>query len=162
MGTTEIGGGGETGVDTLMAVDALDSLYQALVATLKGVDGAEWGNRVTPDYVPSGESQPYAMCFWAGGGEIPSVFDGEVEELLITVKCVAGSLGGALNGAKQIKEALRHKGSQQVASGNISGGDDWDIVTVFKERKVHIFDPYQDVKPVWHSGNQYRVRMEAV
>lgn len=143
-----------------MAEDAEGALTKALMKKLKAAPGV-YGNKVYPDAAPPSSTYPYCVFFWAGGGEIQAVMEQRIEEHVISVKCVSDDIAEAFLGKAQISDALRHQGEQEVTSGAMTGGDDWTIVKVFKDRNISAFDPYADVQPVYHRGNQYEIRMEA-
>ena len=138
------------------------ALEKALQFALKEVDGV-FGDNVYSDVVPSGADDTYCVFFWAGGGELQEVMLNNTQIFVYSVKCVALNHRDAALGHAQIIDALRKKGTQQVAAGisPLDGGDDWEITTVFPDRIISNTEQYSQTEIFYHRGNQFRIRMEA-
>lgn len=146
-----------------MADSALRALYLVLSSHLNAAASPVnlWGNRAKPlEEVEAGLEKPYSCFFWAGGGEeriaAPST---EEERLILTVKGVALDMKDALTMQQQITGLLRNSGSQDV-DPRLPSNDDFDILTVTRDRVVWLVEKFEGAVDIYHAGHLYEFLME--
>jgi hypothetical protein len=138
----------------------------ALAALLRAIrqraseTGAPWGSRAYLSPAPQGTAYPYLVFQKQAGGEINGVRARDAEFVML-VKAIDDSLAGALAAATVISERFNDAGVYDRPAGPLDGGADWVIQTTTEEQNV-FYSERLDGRLVYHSGAQYRVRMEAV
>lgn len=139
-----------------MAADEWDSLAQAIVHRLQ--TESHWTGGVHPDRAPGDVDYPYVTYGMVSGGETNQVHDRD-PEFLIDVVCVSDNLGEALTGAALIATLLNDQGAQD--GGAVTGDDDWDILTITQQGRIHLRDDLKEAQPIYHEGHEFEVKMEA-
>lgn len=114
------------------------------------------------EHVRRGTARPYYLVYFLGGGERNQrpVSDAN---LLFGVKCVADTLYGAMQGAALLSAALNDKGTQDVRTGALNAGPDWEITTSTQELDISLVESTaQGAEQLYHAGFQLRLIMEEV
>lgn len=109
-----------------------------------------------PDQAPAGVDRPYLIFFWMGGGRVKQL-RGPVAEIVMGVKCVAEDMGESLHYAGVVAGALD---DVELKGGLTAPG--WEIVNCTGAGMIHQVEAAADGAQLYHDGNQYRFRMEAV
>jgi len=141
-----------------VAEEPLAAAYRAIRQT--AVASAEiWGQKAFADYGPSGAVMPYLVYFWLGGGE-RHLRTRPDAEFLIAIKGVSRTQEEAFRMAARIEALFNDRGVQDVASGYLSGGVDWQISTSTKGLHIHLVEYVSGATPIYHEGHQYRFLLQ--
>lgn len=135
---------------------AYDALLMALKHKLEGQ--SLWQDRVYPDSAPAGVIRPYVVHFYVSGGE-RNERQKKDARFVITVKCVAETMGESMQGAALLESLLNDAGSQDDQA--FTCGDGWEITTCTQDRLIHIKEMFAGAAEIYHDGHQYIVMMEA-
>lgn len=138
---------------------ALAALFRA-VDTRARVAPAPWGQRVFLSPARKGTPYPYLVYQKQAGGERNDVRARDAE-FVVLIKVIDDSLAGAFGGAAVISERFNDAGLFDRTASPLDGGAVWVIQTTTEETNV-FYTEQIDGQTVYHSGAQFRVRMEAV
>jgi len=140
--------------DTALAA-LIDAIGQAATA---GVE--PWGQRVYSDFATSGADYPYLVYFWLAGGEENAV---RAQDAFIRMglKAVAEDQATAFACAVRLSALFNDRGTQDVTSGALNGGADWQITTSTQGLIIHIVEYVVGASPLYHEGHQFAFRMQA-
>lgn len=135
---------------------AMAAAYQVLRSQLVG--SVTCGDRVYAELAPAGVEKPYIVVFSLAGGEIHRTQTADAS-LLFGVKCVAKTMGDAMDGAGWIKARLNDRGRQDDAP--LPAVADWYVTTTTEETAISLVEMFEGAQPIYHQGAQYRLIMEA-
>lgn len=139
-----------------MTEDSLSALYVAILRRATAVSEL-WGTNIFPDQAPANTARPYVVFFYSGGGELNAIV-GEDAEYVITIKGVSDHRAEAFTIAARLRELFNDAGLSRTVT--LDGGTYWDILNATRERQVHLVEN-DNGRQIYHSGAQYRFRMEA-
>lgn len=140
-----------------MSEHPIAAAYRAVYRRATESSGEIWGDRAYPDRAPSGTERPYLIYFHGAGGEL-NARKIEDAELVLIIKGVSSSMAEAFAMAARI-DALFNDQGQYDTSTPLDGGAEWSILTTKRELMVHLVEQV-DGQQVYHTGAQFRVRME--
>jgi hypothetical protein len=137
---------------------ALAALFRAIERRASEA-AAPWGQRVFLSPARKGTAYPYLVYQKQAGGEANRVHARDAE-FVIAIKVIDDSLAGALGGAAVISDRFNDAGLFDRPADPLDGGAAWVIQTTTEETAV-FYTEQIDGQTVYHSGAQFRVRMEA-
>jgi hypothetical protein len=139
------------GVDEAM-IHPIRSLYKAVFEALRSVGD------VYADHAPIGVNRPYIVFYFVSGGNTREVVNNR-QKIILTVKAVTDGLADGLTLSAQFDNLLADGGL--FDGGVIVGDADWDICTITQTETVYLVEWDENAKPIYHSGFDYEIVMEA-
>lgn len=137
---------------------AISACYRTLRAHLSAED-ALWGGRAYPlEVLPAQTVKPYVVFFVASAIE-PQDLAVQRAELVVSVKCVAETLGDSLAGASRIRAYLDDSGTQDI-SPRLPTLATWEVTAVTLDRAIHLQEAVTPDGVIYHDGHQYLITME--
>lgn len=150
--------------------DPLEALYKAIAGRLRGGNPL-WDDRVYPEFAPGPAERPLIVYSHVGGGEENRIRPRD-PTYVIDIKCITSgenAPANAMSAAGFITELIDNQGSQDVDENGdptdraVSGDDEWAILTITQGVRIHVVDNWStNGPPVYHSGHDFTIVMEAI
>lgn len=140
------------------------SVSEALYTTLYNhmLNAGNWGTRLQPlEVVDASISRPFLHYFKAGGGRDFSTPARDKYIFPMTVKVVADTMQGAVDGQAQISAALHNSGTQDI-NPRLPSVSGWRVLTVSEGREVWGEELFANTQRIYHAGYQYDITMEKI
>lgn len=139
--------------------DALGTVFKAVKARLDNAN-ALWDNRVHLDYAPAGVARPYVVYQVSASADANARKQIETNRAVVTVKCVAETMGEAITGASAIRALFADAGAQ--GGGAVSGDASYQISTITTGTRIHIPEQTPDGKQIYHAGYDFTFYVERI
>lgn len=135
----------------------LKALYRAI--NNQATAQAElWGTQVSMVIQPSW-ARPYLMMYYISGGEANAMRQSDAE-FLMGIKGIADDMDTSMAMAARVSTLFNDKGTQDVTTGALNGGTDWEITTSTQERVIHMIEMFSNSQPIYHDGHTVRFVMQ--
>jgi len=139
-------------------MDALQALLTAVFNRASESDNV-WGTRasevVQPDW-----TRPYLLIYLISGGEDNDLRTPDAT-FELGLKVIADEQALSMAGAAQLAQLFNDQGVQDVLTGALDGGDDWQITTSTQQRRLHQVEFFNQAQPIYHDGHVFQFVMQA-